>query len=211
MSVIFPGFSSAEEAMLNLPGRIFLIQRAGGRESQIASMLATGRGYKVFDTKFDSVRSLEAYQSLNMINILNISCDNDRNGYFNIQLLTDSSGGVSVGGVSKSVPNNFDISFSVPYYDVINGAAVLRQGVRRYPTRISFSPDGKMIAGLMAVPDAVTKLDEMRLCVVPSDGSSSEVCNVSLKVCETNSPVWSPDGKKIAITGALKGDLGGGV
>lgn len=199
----------------HLAGKIFLVREEWGDGSpgnrggiHITVMNASGADSRVLTEEVGVIWDLVWYPKLGSLGALKVSDDRLASGDYTIKISGQKADDVSVTKIEPSIPDNFKTKFYDPVWVYKDGrCCVLQPNSRSYSTRITFSPDGKQIAGLVDVADPGSKDLKSRMCVVPANGSVRESCNMLVEACETQSPVWSPDGSKIVFSGAFKGNL----
>jgi hypothetical protein len=199
----------------HLPGRIFLIEEAragsGGASKRIPERLevmdATGTGRRVLT---DAVEPFSAvwYPKLGVLGIVNspLASGPTGKGFFTLHITGGRARDVSVESIEPSLPNDFRTHFYEPTVRCGGPRGDDCQSFpepRNYSTRVTFSPDGKQVAGIAFFMNPTMKGGRGPMCVVAADGSAHEQCETSVEPCETQSPVWSPDGAHVVFQGSL--------
>jgi len=202
----------------HLQGKVFFIEQGWGGDtpqtngrSYIMVMNADGTGSRILIEKFDRVLSLgwdprlrsletQAWATASML------ADTHDDNLYTLKVEGRNASDVSVSKIERPLPDDFRTRFYEPIWDYKDGHSIPIPNTRSYTTRITFSPDGTRIAGLVRVLNTESNQTKLRLCVVPTDGSAPESCNLSVEGCGAQSPVWSPDGTKVVFAGALKDD-----
>ncbi|MGP8250581.1 MAG: TolB family protein [Terracidiphilus sp.] len=198
--------AQAEIDTHRLTGKVFLIRAIPGKR-YITVMNANGTDSRVLTDEFDFALDLIWYPKSGSLGILKVADDRLRAGDYTLSIHGQAARDVSVDKIERSIPDDFRTKFFDPTWEYKDGhCCVLVPDSRTYSTRITFSPDGKMIAGNVDVIDAASNKTKLRMCVVPADGSAPESCNQSVEGCRTQSPVWSPDGSKVVYSGAFRED-----
>jgi Tol biopolymer transport system component len=191
----------------HLEGRFYFIgERLGesrkngvGVARQLYAMDANEAEAVVVAPAYKRVYDLVWYPRLQELGFTNISRDSELDGWFSLgwckTLICDSSV-----HARKALPDDFPVNFYNRQWRVTdNGNTVLVPGARDYRTRITFSPDGSKVAGLV----------DSKVCVANVKGGATAKCVNTIQGCESHSPVWSPDGKSIVFVGPIKEDNNG--
>jgi dipeptidyl aminopeptidase/acylaminoacyl peptidase len=176
-------------------------------------MNANGAGSKnLAADEIEPFLSLIWYPQLESLGVDNSSITLHRldRGFYTLKITGQSAANTSVEKIEPSVRDNFRTRFFDPTWEHKDGQNALlpdSRSSRSYDTRVTFSPDGKWIAGIASYTVSATSGYYRRMCVIPADGSAPEHCAMSVEPCPTQSPVWSPDGTKIVFSGALKENM----
>jgi WD40-like Beta Propeller Repeat len=196
-----------------LNGKVFLVRSDWGISppntpggAYIAVMNANGTDSRIVTKEFDRVFQLVWYPQLGSLGLLNLATTTARfgPGLYTVKVHGQKAADVSVDRIERSIPNDFSTRFFDPKWLYGGGRNILVPDSRSYGTGITFSPDGHLIAGIASFINPEGKAFVRKMCVVPTDGSLPESCNLSVEPCEGQSPVWSPDGTKIVFPGAIK-------
>ena len=199
-----------------LPGRLyFTAANLGGAPDarygavrQVYELRANGSdGNTVLASTYSRASDLIWYPRLRKLGFSNISSDPSLDGWFTIDLSTHKSG-EQENRIAKAIPDDFSIRFYDPKWVVIDGKSELVPGGRTHTTRVTLSPDGTQVAGLVARKDPKTLAVKNQLCIADAKGASPPVCAESSDGCAARSPVWSPDGKWLVFPGRIKEDNG---
>jgi len=110
----------------------------------------------------------------------------------------------SVESVQASVPADSKVHFDAPRWDYKGGRPVLNLDSWHYSTPVTFSPDGKFIAGIATFVKPTRDGFVLRNCVVSVKGSEPPNCEQSMQPCEAQPLVWSPKGDKVVFMAPLK-------
>ena len=173
----------------------------------ITVMNANGTDSRILTDEFAFTFNLIWYPKSGGLGALKVTNDHLKAGDYTLNIHGQSAKDVSVDKIARSIPDDFRTKFFDPTWEYKDGhCCVLVPDSRTYSTRITFSPDGNWIAGIVDVMDSTSGKLKGRMCVVPTDGSVPESCNLSVEGCQAQSPVWSPDGTKVVFAGAFKDD-----
>lgn len=188
-----------------LKGRIFFIADdvsvppvpGKGISKRVYVMPINGYNPRGLLFSFDLVADLVWYSQLKTLGFRNLSEDPNLNGWFVLNLADASSGMEGQANrLSRPVPQDFHVKFDD--WTTING-----KNVPVYDTRVTLSPDGSKVAGL--VYDSVY-LGRRHVCTANTHGAEPLKCVENTEGCSGHSPVWSPDGQWLVFAGRIRAD-----
>jgi Tol biopolymer transport system component len=203
--------AQSESDAKGLTGKVFFIRSdlnsntpGSGWKRYVGVMNANGTDSRILVDEFASARYLTWYPKLDRLGVFKVSNERFMAGNYTLRITGQSAINLSVDKIERSIPDDFSTKFFDPAWAYKDGRYTLLPNSRTYSTRITFSPDGKWIAGLVDIMDAESNQTKLRMCVVPTDQSAPESCDLSVEGCPTQSPEWSPDGTKVVFAGAFK-------
>ena len=215
---LFWTFDSNSQGISGRPplvGRIFFAstdwtpgENYGPQRRLLGVMDADGRSRKILTARFNGIVSFAWNSNLSVLTIANSSTDISNDGWFNLKIEGDGALNSTVTSITPTLSRDLDNFFSESSGNPENSQAGTSSNRRWLSTRVTISPDGSKVAGLAILQPSKDWNGELRLCIADlAIGSSSKKCVMSFVACSTRSPVWSPDGRYIVITGALPENL----